>query len=246
MTADGGTIRIGTAGWTLPREWQDAFPAEGSHLARYASVFRGTEINSSFHRAHRRSTYERWGRSVPVGFRFAVKLPRAITHDQRLVACDTLLDVFLDEATGLGERLGPWLFQLPPSLAFHADSVHRFMGELRQRVAGDVVCEPRHESWFGDEADALLREHRVARAAADPARVPAAAHPGGWPGLAYYRLHGSPRMYYSAYEATYLAALAGRLRAHRDGGQRVWCIFDNTTLGKATGNALETARHAAS
>ncbi len=237
-------IRIGTAGWTLPRQSAEAFPADGSHLARYAAVLPSAEINSSFYRAHRRATYERWASSVPAAFRFAVKLPRAITHDQRLVACDVLLDVFMDEARGLGDRLGPWLVQLPPSLVFHADSAFAFLDELRQRTDGDIVCEPRHESWFRRDADAMLREHRVARAAADPACVPAATQPGGWAGLAYYRLHGSPRMYYSQYAAEYLATLARRLRGHSSAGVPAWCIFDNTTLGAATGDALETWRRA--
>ena len=76
--------------------------------------------------------------------------------------------------------------------------------------------------------------------AADPARVPAAATPGGWAGAVYYRLHGSPEMYYSAYDAEYLSALSARLAAHVRAAVPVWCIFDNTALGAATRNARET------
>ena len=236
-----GTLRIGTAGWTLPRQWQGEFGGDGSHLARYATRFAGAEINSSFYRAHRPSTYARWAASVPAGFRFSVKVPRAITHDQRLVAADVLLDVFLDEVRGLGDRLGALLVQLPPSLAFHAETAQEFFATLRARHDGDVACEPRHESWFGVEAGALLRAQRVARVAADPARCPAAAEPGGWPDLVYLRLHGSPRMYYSAYTASYLDGVAAVLRAHLAAGARCWCVFDNTTLGAATGDALALA-----
>jgi uncharacterized protein YecE (DUF72 family) len=231
-------VRIGTAGWTLPREHQGAFPAAGSHLERYAARFSGAEINSSFYRAHRRSTYERWAASVPPDFRFAVKLPRAVTHDQRLVAADVLLAVFLEEVTALGNRLGPLLIQLPPSLELHAETAEEFFTTLRSLFAGDVACEPRHESWFGATAEAMLIAHRVARVAADPARWPAAALPGGWSGLAYLRLHGSPRMYYSAYTGEYLDDIAVALRERRRDGTRCWCIFDNTTLGAATGDAL--------
>lgn len=236
-----GTLRIGTAGWTLPREWRDRFPGEGSHLERYAARFDGAEINSSFYRFHRPSTYARWAASVPPGFRFSVKVPRAITHDQRLVAADVLLDVFLDEVRGLGDRLGALLVQLPPSLAFDAESAEEFFAALRARHGGDVACEPRHESWFGTEADALMRAHRVARVAADPARCPAAAQPGGWADLVYLRLHGSPRMYYSAYSADFLDEVAAVLRAALGRGARCWCVFDNTTLGAATGDALALA-----
>ena len=74
-------IRIARAGWSLPKEHQVHFPLDGSHLSRYAAVFDGVEINSSFYRHHRPETYARWSSSVPETFRFAVKVHRAITHD---------------------------------------------------------------------------------------------------------------------------------------------------------------------
>jgi uncharacterized protein YecE (DUF72 family) len=228
-------LRIGTAGWSLPRAWQDAFPADGSHLERYAARFAGVEINSSFYRQHRRATYARWAASVPAHFRFVVKVPRAITHDQALVASDVMLEVFLEEATGLRDRLGPLLVQLPPSLAFDAEVAEEFLTTLRRLHAGDVVCEPRHVSWFDTSVDAMLCDYRIARVAADPACVREAAMPGGWDGLAYFRLHGSPQMYYSSYSMEYLSMIASDLQnisAPR------WCVFDNTALGAATGNAL--------
>ena len=235
-------LYIGTAGWALPQMWREHFPPAASNLARYAERFTGVEINSSFHRPHRRSTYERWAASVPMDFRFAVKVPRAITHDQRLVAADVLLDVFLDEARGLGGRLGPLLVQLPPSLALHHATADEFFGALRAMHEGEVVCEPRHDSWFGAEGEALLLAHRVARAGADPARCSAAALPGAWPAPTYLRLHGSPHMYYSAYSADFLSATADLLRTRRAQGATTWCMFDNTTLGAATGDALELSR----
>ena len=235
-------LRIGTAGWGLPRLWRGEFPPEGSYLERYAARFDATEINSSFYRQHRRSVYERWAAAVPAAFRFAVKLPRAITHDQALVAADVLLEVFLEEASGLGSRLGPLLVQLPPSLAYHAEHVDEFFGSLRALHAGPVACEPRHESWFSAPAEEMLRRHRVARVAADPARVPPAAEPGGDERLVYYRLHGSPRIYYSDYEPERIAEVGKRLRVAMATGAECWCIFDNTTLGAATGNALALTR----
>ena len=241
-SGDSTWLRIGTAGWGLPRVWRDQFPAQGSYLERYAARFPAVEINSSFYRQHRRAVYERWAAAVPASFRFAVKLPRAVTHDQMLVAADVLLEVFLEEVTGLGSRLGPLLVQLPPSLAFDGGHVEEFLRTLRRLHAGAVACEPRHESWFGAEADALLRGHGVARVAADPARVPAAAEPAGDGRLVYYRLHGSPRMYYSDYEIERLEDVAGRLRFAMAAGAETWCILDNTTLGAATGNALALSR----
>ena len=92
------------------------------------------------------------------------------------------------------------------------------------------------------EVDALLGGYRVARVAADPPRAVVDAAPGGWDGLVYLRLHGSPRIYYSAYDAERLRAVADTLAATRERGAEAWCIFDNTTLGAAAGNALDVAR----
>jgi len=230
---------VGCAGWTLPRDVQPAFPAEGAHLQRYAGRFDAVEINSSFHRPHRPSTYARWAESVPPGFRFCAKLPKTITHQQRLVDADDALDTFLAEAGGLGAGLACLLVQLPPSFQFDAATAERFFALLRDRTEVAAVCEPRHPTWFTAEADDLLGRWKIARVAADPARVPEAAEPGGWRDLAYYRLHGSPRIYYSAYDAEYLDALAARMRVDVDAGREVWCIFDNTAAGAATQNALD-------
>ncbi|MFL5386778.1 MAG: DUF72 domain-containing protein [Longimicrobiaceae bacterium] len=232
-------VLVGCAGWSLPRDVQAEFPAEGSHLARYAARFPVVEINSSFHRSHRASTWARWAAESPPGFRFAAKLPKTITHQLRLAAAGEALDAFLAEAAGLGEKLAVLLVQLPPSLAFDAAVAAPFFAGLAARTGASVVCEPRHPTWFEGEADALLAEHRVARVAADPSRVPAAAHPGGWRGMAYHRLHGSPRTYYSSYPAESIRALAARLREDAEGGREAWCIFDNTASGAAAANALE-------
>lgn len=165
-------------------------------------------------------------------------MPRTITHERRLAGATELLDRFLTEAGALGHRLGPLLVQLPPSLAFTAAIAGRFLEALRERYTGSVACEPRHASWFRPAADRLLADFRVARVAADPAVVPAAAEPGGWDGLVYYRLHGTPQVYYSAYPPAYLDELAARL-VDASARASVWCIFDNTALGAATANALD-------
>ena len=101
-----GRMLVGCAGWTIPKEAAAAFPLAGSHLERYASVFGAVEINSSFYRPHRVTTYARWAASVADDFRFSVKLPRAITHDARLVGFDEPLAQFAHEAGTLGDKLG--------------------------------------------------------------------------------------------------------------------------------------------
>ena len=231
-------IRIGCAGWSLPRAVQEQFAAGDNHLARYASRFNASEINSSFHRPHARWVYERWAASVPESFRFCAKLPRTITHDQRLVDCAQPLRTFLDEAAGLGDKLAALLVQLPPSLAFDARIARGFLDMLRGEHDGRVALEPRHASWFDPQADELLRALRVSRVLADPVRHEAGRLPGGWPQLVYLRLHGSPRVYYSAYQPQLLRTLADRIALARREGHEVWCIFDNTASGAAAGDAL--------
>jgi len=227
---------IGCCGWSVSGSVQEAFPGSGSHLQRYAGRYAGVEISSSFYRHHQRATYARWAASVPGGFRFAVKFPRGVTHDARLVGTMPEIEAFLDETAGLGSARGPLLIQLPPSLAFQGRTVARFLTGLRRRYAGELVCEPRHPTWFTAGATQLLTEFQIARVAADPARVPEAGVPGAWDGLRYYRLHGSPIIYRSSYDDSYLAALA---RSIDDDPAPLWCIFDNTMLQAAQRNALQ-------
>ena len=229
---------IGTAGWSLPLAEQARFPGEGAHLERYARVFRAAEINSTFHRPHRESTFGRWAESVPADFRFSVKLPKAITHQARLVDASTRVEEFIAQLAPLRSRIGCLLVQLPPKLDFSASVARGFLDHLREASEADVAIEPRHPSWFTAEADRLLATCRVARVAADPPRGERGEEPGGWQGLAYYRLHGSPRVYYSSYGEGFLDDLALQLALLRGEGVRTWCIFDNTTLGAGTGNAL--------
>jgi len=232
------SIHVGCAGWSIPRAQRDQFGDGSSGLARYASRLSCVEINSSFYRSHRPETYARWAATVPALFRFCVKLPRAISHDQRLAQAGPMLDRFFDETAGLGDKLGCMLLQLPPSLALEPRAAATFFAMLRGRWEGHVACEPRHASWFGERAQALLLRNRVARVAADPARHPGAAEPGGHPGFAYWRWHGSPRMYYSAYGEATLRRLADSVSAARRIADESWVIFDNTAHGHASADAL--------
>jgi uncharacterized protein YecE (DUF72 family) len=235
-------FRIGTAGWNVPSLYLDRVPLGGSHLERYARHLNAVEINSSFYRPHRRATYQRWAQSVPGHFRFAVKVPKAVTHEAALADCGMLLDRFVDEVAGLGDKLGVLLVQLPPKSVLKKRVAGQFFRDLRARIDADVVLEPRHASWFAPDVDDWLAERGIARVAADPAPVAGAGKPGGWSKLAYYRWHGSPRIYYSDYDADALAALQRRLENDRARDITVWCIFDNTAAGAALGNALQLTR----
>lgn len=148
------------------------------------------------------------------------------------------MDRFLADVAGLGPKVGPLLVQLPPSLAFQHGVADAFLEQLRDRVAGNIACEPRHASWFTPEVNALFDRLRIACVAADPAPVPGAGEPNGWNGLSYFRLHGSPRIYYSPYDAESLVGIASRLANEVANGAETWCIFDNTAAFAATGDAL--------
>jgi uncharacterized protein YecE (DUF72 family) len=165
-------------------------------------------------------------------------MPKLITHVKRLMGSDDALHAFLDEATALGERLACLLIQLPPSFAFVPTDVEPFLQTLRKCYNGNVALEPRHESWFSPETTKILERYQIARVAADPARVPQAAEPGGWNGLAYWRLHGSPRVYRSSYADADLSALGVKIQSTVRLARTVWCIFDNTASGAATADGL--------
>ena len=233
-------VRIGCAGWSIPSRHAALFGGGDSHLARYATRFDVAEINSTFYRPHQARTFERWASSVPSRFRFSVKMPGAITHEAALLGVGDALSAFFDSLAGLGARLGGVLVQLPPSRAFDARVAERFFAMLRRRSDARVAIEPRHASWFTPAADAVLERHAIARVAADPARLPEAAHAGG-AGVAarwsYWRWHGSPRIYYSRYDDGALRSLAQELLRVGTARAPAWCILDNT----AHGHAMEDA-----
>jgi uncharacterized protein YecE (DUF72 family) len=223
--------RTGTAGWSLPIKPKEP----GSHLHHYARTLRCVEINSTFYRPHRVATWARWATETPGDFRFSIKAPKAVTHEAKLRNTEPLLKAFFEQIAPLCEKAGPILFQLPPSLAFDSSVADEFLGLLRTLYGGELALEPRHATWFTPPVDALLKRYTIARVAADPPKgALEAAEPGGSLNLAYYRLHGTPRTYYSNYEDPFLASLAARIAALHN----VWVIFDNTALSHAYSNAF--------
>ena len=223
------TYRIGCAGWNLPKEFRD--PAL-SYLERYAQLFNCIEINSSFYRRHQPKTYARWANSTPQDFLFSVKAPKTLTH---MADRDpATIDGFLAEVRELGDKLGPILLQFPPNAAFERARAEELFGNIRRLFAGEAVCEPRHSTWFKPEASELLRTHAISLVAADP--VPTENAPQVLDQQSrYYRLHGSPQIYYSNYPDAFLDRFHEHL-ARSD--EKPWVIFDNTALGAAYSNAL--------
>ena len=227
--------RTGTAGWSLSVKPDEP----GSHLFHYSRTLACVEINSSFYRPHRASTWARWASETPADFRFSIKAPRTITHEAKLRNVEGLLKAFLAQIEPMQERAGPILFQLPPSFEFEAGSAGEFLALLRTLYKGDAALEPRHATWFTAGVDDLLKKYVIARVAADPPKgSPEAAEPGGAMHFAYYRLHGSPRIYYSNYDDPFLSRLAARVKSLNP----AWIIFDNTALSHAYPNALSFQR----
>ena len=237
MTA---TLRVGTAGWSVPRRPESILPA-GSHLERYAQLFNCVEINTTFYRPHREATYRRWAAAVPHDFCFAVKARQSISHDLRLIDASAAFGQFVAEVSALGDKLGPLLLQLPPSLEFDRAVVHEFLASVRSQFGGGLAVEPRHASWASREASEVLASFSVARVRADPERCVVAHDERSGVELTYFRMHGSPRVYYSEYTPEAIARLGRQMLELAGISKSVWCIFDNTASGAAFHNARTLA-----
>lgn len=210
--------RVGCAGWGLSRHDAPHFPADGSHLERYASVFSATEINSSFYREHKPETYARWAEATPPGFQFSVKLPRAITHDRRLQDAGEELGRFVEQVSALGPKLAWVLVQLPPKQEFDQQVAADFFSMAAGMLACPLALEARHVSWFGEAASDLMERLSITRVSADPPAKGVSVHVPTTDSY-YVRLHGSPRVYYSSYPPEYIAQLAQAMAGHaRDTG----------------------------
>ena len=129
-------IRIGTAGWSIPRAMASRFDSVGTHLERYSRRLDCAEINSSFHRPHADTTYAKWRDSTPPGFQFAVKIPRTITHELKLRDAREPFITFLAQTDGLADKRGPLLLQLPPSLSFDGSVVKAFLERCEGSTTG--------------------------------------------------------------------------------------------------------------
>lgn len=221
---------IATAAWSIPKKVADRFAQEGSGLSRYASVFDGVEINSTFYLRHKASTFAQWAESVPDSFRFAVKIPKEISHTRAMKDIAEPFDTFLEDIAPLGEKRGPLLCQLPPSLAFDPDTLDSAFKAMRHADDGPIVIEVRHKSWASAEALDLLKNFAIDRVLADPAQVWPVEDFGTPP--KYVRLHGKPKIYYSSYTDEEIRSFSKLLAPDS------WCVFDNTASGAAIENAL--------
>ncbi|GAA2046412.1 DUF72 domain-containing protein [Agromyces tropicus] len=261
--------RIGISGWRY-RPWRGVFYPEGlrqaDELAFAAARMTSIELNGSFYALQRPTSWHRWRDATPEGFVFAVKGPRFLTHVKRLRDADApLANLLASGVLDLGPKLGPILWQFPPTLAFDAGLLEAFLALLpRSRadaaalaarhddvVEGRTSIEPapdaplrhavevRHPS-FEEHADAwagLLRAHGAASVTADTA--------GRYPRLdvvtadfAYARLHGEEELYASGYDAPALDRWADWTRAHLAAGRDAYLYFDNDVKVRAPFDAI--------
>jgi uncharacterized protein YecE (DUF72 family) len=230
-------FRIGCSGFSYD-SWKGFFYPEGlaksKWLAHYATQFNTLEVNSSFYRNPLPSTLQKWYDQVPANFEFAMKAPKAITHIKRFSETGELLQYFYQLAiTGLREKLGPVLFQLPPSFAYTPELLQRILSQLSPEFKN--VVEFRHRSWWNQRVYDILGEVGISFCGHSYPSLPdelIANTP-----LVYYRFHGVPKLYYSGYEESFLTQIVERIKV--DGNARLAYLYFNNTAEAA---ALENAR----
>lgn len=223
-----GTVRIGLSGWNY-REWKDGFykgVPQRAWLRHAAETFPTLEVNATFYRSMKGSTYEKWHGETPAGFRFALKGSRYITHLGRLDASRDSVLRMRDDSAPLGDKLGAVIWQTPAKLEPDHDRLARFLEILGAWTGPAHAMEFRNPGWFTGRTAALLDEAGVANAISDAADWPRWDTVTG--GLAYLRLHGRPETYRSAYGEAGLREWARAIEAWRAEGTDVLCYFDNT------------------
>jgi uncharacterized protein YecE (DUF72 family) len=187
-----GDIRIGCSGWSYPH-WRTVFYPEKmparEHLAFYAQHFNTVELNNSFYRQPPRERFEAWREQAPPGFLFAVKGSRYVTHIKRLAVEKTSIDLVVDAALGLGDKLGPILFQLQANFHLDLERLEHFVAMLPEGVR--ITLEFRHDSWLVPAVFDLLRAHRMALCIPDHPKMPKSLEITS--DFTYIRMHLPPR-----------------------------------------------------
>jgi uncharacterized protein YecE (DUF72 family) len=220
-----GTLYLGTSGFAYPEWKHGVFYPEGlkdrEMLAYYASRFRSVEINHTFRRFPSQATFENWREQTPDGFRFALKANQRITHVKRLADTDEEVRDFLERTRALGDRLGPILFQCPPSLKYDRTLIERFVGYLPPTVR--LAMEFRHRSWA--EVRALLLEQGIAWCVAETDVNDPNPEDLSWRPFGFLRLRKTE------YTDDELRTWAGRIGAALTAGSDVYCYFKHEDVG---------------
>jgi uncharacterized protein YecE (DUF72 family) len=230
-------VHVGCSGWVY-KHWRGLFYPEGlpqkRWFERYAEEFDTVEINASFYRLPLASTFDGWREKAPPGFRYAVKVNRFITHLKKLKDCEEALADFVQLARRLQEKLGPLLYQLPPSLKRDLDRLEAFLKLVPKDLSN--VFEFRNKDWYVPETYALLERYGAALCAHD---MPGSATERIAVGpIAYIRFHGGEGKYWGRYSDEGLLSWTDWIAEQRREGRSVWCYFNNDIHG----HAIEDAR----
>lgn len=237
-------IFVGTSGYNYKHWGNDVFyPRELSQtrwLGHYATTFRSVELNVSFYRLPKKQAFEDWFIKTPKDFVFAAKGNRFITHMKKLKECEEPLNSFFENASGLREKLGVVLWQLPPNLHLNKERLQSFCALLvENKIARKSrhAFEFRHESWFCEEVYVLLKKFNFSLCI---------AHSMRWPhqdivtaDYVYLRFHGGEILYGSNYSDGELEGWASKTRAWSSGGKDIYAYFNNDAYGYAISNALK-------
>lgn len=230
---------VGTSGWQY-RDWRGAFYPQGvpqrAWLEHYAGEFPTVEVNNAFYRLPERSVFARWREQTPDGFVVAVKVSRYLTHIKRLRDPREPVDRLVDRAAGLGDRLGPYLLQLPPTLRADPALLEACLAAFPRGAR--VAVEPRHDSWWTDDVRAVLERRKAALCWADRHSRPLTPlwRTASW---GYVRLHegtASPR---PSYGRSALGTWLDRIDDAWPGAHRadVFVYFNNDPGAAAVRNA---------
>ena len=229
-----GDIRIGCSGWSYPhwrkRFYPEKMPAR-EHIAFYAQHFNTVELNNSFYRQPSVERFTAWREQAPPGFVFAVKGSRYVTHIKRLAVEQKSIDLVVDAARGLGDKLGPILFQLQANFRLDLERLERFVAMLPDDVR--FTIEFRHDSWLVQPVFELLRSHRIALCIPDHPKMPKSFEITS--DFTYIRMHLPPRGL--GYGRQALEPWANRVIEWRRGGLDVFVYFNNDMEGHAVKDA---------
>ena len=229
-----GDIRIGCSGWSYPH-WRKRFYPEKvparEHFAFYAQHFNTVELNNSFYRQPSVERFTAWREQAPPGFVFAVKGSRYVTHIKRLAVEQKSIDLVVDAARGLGDKLGPILFQLQANFRLDLERLERFVAMLPDDVR--FTIEFRHDSWLVQPVFELLRSHRIALCIPDHPKMPKSFEITS--DFTYIRMHLPPRGL--GYGRQALEPWANRVIEWRRGGLDVFVYFNNDMEGHAVKDA---------
>jgi uncharacterized protein YecE (DUF72 family) len=233
------SVHIGTSGWSYDH-WENVLYPPGvpprDRLAWYVGNFGTVELNASFYRWPRTTTFAGWRRRLPDGFQLSVKAPRGLTHGKKLYAPEVWIERIAQSWHELGDRRAVLLVQLPPDMERDDGRLGYFLERLPDWIR--VAVEFRHDSWHTDEVFALLERHRAAYCVLSGARLPCILRVTA--PFVYLRLHGPDpdHLYAGSYSDADLAWWADRIREWRHSGSRVFGYFNNDGGGNAVRNAF--------